>query len=472
MLHLLKKIESIKNHKAIDVITSILTFLFILAGLLVSLNRYWQYETFYYNFGIFDQAIWHVSRFQPPVIEHLLVGGKLLFADHFDVSILLLAPVFWITDRSEVLLIVQAIVAGLAGFVIYKIGTAVLKNKLLSFSIAWCYFFFVGIQNAVITDFQEVTIMTLPVALTFFAIVTKRKKLFWVSFLLTLGFKEVTFLLGIGIALFIFFYQKSWRKHAIIAGIVSLLWGFLAMKVFIPYFSQGIYLHWPNLPDGIVGKIIAFGDYPLKRETLFFSFLQFGFLPLFVPGMWFAILQEYALRFLPTMNVTYWSLGLHYNAVVSVLLAIASVFGFAFFLRYKIITKLQYVIALFLILNSFFLFRFILHGPFLMAINPALYQHTKEFGFLDNLVSRIPKDASIMTQNNLGVRFAHQEFIYLRQDYESYAPEYVLLDNRDGQNPNNFLLSPDIPSLINKLQRDSNYDLIYHEGDQYIFKRK
>ncbi|HSA83293.1 MAG TPA: DUF2079 domain-containing protein [Patescibacteria group bacterium] len=466
---LLKKVS---NHRIIDVIVVCLTILFTLAGALVSLNRYWQYEVFYYNFGIFDQAIWHVSRFQPPIIEHLLVGGRWLFADHFDVSILLLAPVYWITDRSEVLLIVQAIFVGLAGFFIYKTGVAIFKDKLLALSIAWCYFFFVGIQNAIITDFHEVTIMTLPVALTFFAIVTKRKKLFWVTFLITLGFKEVTFLLGCGIAIFLFFYNKAWRKQAVIAAIVALLWGFLAMKVFIPYFSQGLYLHWPDLPESVLDKVVALGDHPLKRETLFFSFLQYGFLSAFAPGMWFAILQEYVLRFLPKFHYTYWTLGLHYNAVVSVLLSLSAVFGFSFLLRYKVIQQGKYLLALLLMLNAFVLFRFVHHGPFLLAVHPVFYEHTKDFAFLDSLIARIPKDSSIMTQNNLGVRFTHQEFIFLRQNYEPYAPDYVLLDVREGQNPNNFLFGPDIPELITKLQRDSNYDLIYHQGEQYIFKRK
>ena len=467
-----KKIESIRNHKAIDWIACFLTALFILAGALVSLNRYWQYETFYYNFGVFDQAIWQVSRFQPPVIEHLLVGGRVLFADHFDLSILLLAPIFWITERSEALLIAQAIVTGLAGLVMYQIGTIVLRNKILAFSIVWCYFFFVGIQNAVITDFHEITIMTLPLALTFWAIVTKRIKTFWVSFLITLGFKEVTFLLGIGIAIFLFFYQKEWRRQAIIAGIVSLIWGYLAMKVFIPYFSGGVYLHWPNFPDTLLGKAFALVDYPSKRETVFYSFLQFGFLPLFSPSLWFAIFQDYLIRFLPKYTYTYWTLGLHYNAIVAVLLTVSSIFGLSFFVRYKLVKRFVYVIALCLMLNAFVQFRFIHHGPFLLAINPVFYEHTKDFVFLDELVARIPKDVSVMTQNNLGVRFDHQQFIYLREVYEPYKPEYVLIDNRDGQNPNNFLFGPDIPGLISKLEQDSNYELIYHEGEQYIFQRK
>lgn len=449
------------------------TAIFFLAGLLVSLNRYWQYETFYYNFGVFDQAIWHISRFQPPVIEHLLVGGKINLADHFDLSILLFAPIFWLTSRSEGLLVIQALFAALAGFVIYKIGIAILKDKFIALCLACCYFLFVGIQNAVITDFQELTIMSFPITLTFYMLITKRKKLFWLFFLLTLGYKEVTVLLGIGIAIFMFFYNPSWRKHALIAAVISILWGFLTMKVFIPYFSGGVYLHQPDLPDGIVNQILAMGDHQLKRETLFWSQANFGFMPLFAPSMWPVIIQDYILRFIPKLVETRWTLGLHYNAQVAPLLAIASILGFAFWQqRIKLFAKYKYVIAVLIVLSSFIQFRFIHHGPFLMSINPALYSHTANFKYLDKAIAKIPPNVSIMTQNNLGVRFDHQKFVYLREGYEPYKPEYILLDNRAGQNPNNFLFSPTAAEILPKIEKDTNYKLIYHEAEVYIFKRK
>lgn len=461
-----------KNSFLVDVLAVVATVWFSLAGVLVSLNRFWQYEVFYYNFGIFDQAIWHLSRFQPPIIEHLLVGGKTIFADHFDLSILLLAPLFWFTDRSEILLVAQAFFAGLAGFVIYKIGVEILKNKLVSLTIACCYFLFIGLQNAVITDFHELTVMTLPIALTFYAIIKKKIVWFWIFFLLTLGFKEVTFLLGIGIAIFIFFYNRIWKKYAILATIISVLWGLLTIKVLIPYFSGGIYLHEVNLPDGLVNKALALFDHPLKRKTLFLSLENFGFLPIFAPSTWFAIAQDYILRFLPKYQETRWTLGLHYNAQVAPLLAIGTIFGFSFLQKYKFFLKFKYIIVFLLFANALIQFRFILHGPFLLATDPIFYKHTSDFKFLNELVAKIPDGTSVMTQNNLGIHFTHQKFIYLRYNYEPYSPEYVLIDNRPGQNPNNFLWAPSIEQLIAKLESDQNYFVEYKNGDQYIFQKK
>ncbi len=455
-----------------DILALVATVCFITAGILVSVHRFWQYEVFYYNFGVFDQAIWKVSRFQLPIIEHLLVGGRISLADHFDVSILLLAPLFWLTERSEILLVAQATCAGLAGYVVYKIGTLLLSDKRIPLAITLCYFFFVGIQNAVITDFHELTVLSLPLSLTFYAIIAKRLRLFWALFILTLGYKEVTFLLGITIALFIYFYQPSWRRHAFFAALYASLWGFMTIKVIMPYLAQGVYLHEPAMPDGIVNKIYALFDHPLKRHTVFYSLYTFSFLPLLSPFLWPALAQDYILRFVPMHVETRWTLGLHYNAQVAPLLAISALFGLKFLMqKFPVMIKFSGVICLLLVANSFYLFRFVLHGPFMLAVHPVFYAHTKNFTFLDTLVDKIPKDAAVMTQNNLGVRFTHGKFIYLRKNYEQYNPEFIVLDMRPGQNPNNFLFAPNMDDLIAKIKQDPQYKLIYNENFQYIFQR-
>src|SRR3989344_3357598 len=106
----MKQFNTFVNSRVIDALSYLCTLLFMIAGVFVSLNRYWQYNVFYYDFGIFDSAIWSVSRFKPPIIDHLAVGGKWIFADHFNPSIFLLSPLYWLTDRQEMILVVQAAV--------------------------------------------------------------------------------------------------------------------------------------------------------------------------------------------------------------------------------------------------------------------------------------------------------------------------------------------------------------------------
>lgn len=460
-----------KKINYLDLSSYFLCILFTIAGIMVSVNRFWQYEVFYYDFGIFDQAIWNISRFRAPIIDHLAVSGKWIFADHFSPSIFFLSPLYWITDKSEILLAAQAIIVGLSGVILYNIGKHVLKNKLLALGILVCYLFFLGLQNAVISDFHEIAVMTLPLTLTFWAIVHNKIRLYFLFFLITLGFKESTFLLGVGIGIIIFFLRKEWTKIGFITIVLSLIWGFASIKIIIPYFSNGFYLYSPSLSPNIFNNALGLINHPIKQKTLFYSFDSFGFLPLLAPAFWFLLLQDYGMRFLGSVCCTRWDLGLHYNAQSAVLLGISSIFALKFLQSIKFISKFLPLLVIIIAGNSLFLYRFVLHGPFALSYNQAFYDHTKDFVFLNNLIKKVPNNVSVMTQNNLAPRFTHQKIFLLKRDYENYKPEYILLDVRIGQNPNNFFGTVDVFEALGLLRKDLKYELIYKTKDQFIFRR-
>ena len=460
-----------KAEKYVDIVAYIISFCFIAAGVLVSLNRFWQYEAFYIDFGQYDQVLWRISRFQEPIMHHFIHGNINVLGDHVTPTVFLLSPLYWFTERSEIILVAQAIVAGVSGLLLYDIAKHVLKDRLLSLSILVSYFLFEGLQNAVITEFHELTIMTLPLMATIWAFVKNKKKLYFLSLILTLGCKETTFPLGIGIGIALFFLRKDWGKISIATILISIAWGLIAFKVILPYFS-GDYLYGPSLPGGLLEKAYAFVDQPIKRHTLFFSFFSFALLPFFAPAFWIAILQDYAGRFLTEYSTTRWSLGMHYNAQSAVLLAVSSVYGLSFILK-KIRIKKQYlnIIGIIIVLNAVFLFRFVLHGPFLLALNKVFYEHTKDFVFLDTMIAKVPKEAVVMTQNNLATRFTHQEVYLLKVDYKTINPDYILIDNRKGQNANNYFGGSNIEAVLARLNKDKRYTIIYNTGDQKIFKK-
>lgn len=450
----------------------LICLLFTIAGSLVSLHRYWQYEVFFYDFGIFDQAIWHVSRFQPPIIDHLVVSGKWIFADHFNPSIFLFSPLFWFTNRSEVLLIAQSVVVGLSGFIIYHIGRSVTNNNFFSLSIIICYFLFIGLQNAIISDFHEVTVMILPLTLVFWAILQRRIWLYFLFLLITLGFKESESLLGIGIGMFILFSHRHWWKIGIGTIIFSFLWGVVTTKFVIPFFSGGFYQYTPMLPDTLLGDVIALFDHEVKRKTLFVSFLSFGFLPLFTPSFWPLFLQDFAARFLPEFSGSRWDLGLHYSAQISPLLAISSFYAFRNLQKLKLPPQAFSLLRVFLIINAFILYRFVFHGPFGLFYNPAFYRHTSDFYFLDRMIEKVPGNAIVMAQNNIAPRFTHQTVWLLRDSFGTYHPEYIVIDARSGQNPNNYFGMHDFYGTVNGLRQDPEYETIYKTKEQFVFKRK
>lgn len=460
-------------------IAILLSIGYALAGSLISLHRHWQYETFYFDFGIFDSAIWQVAHFIAPIIHHISLGEGIIFRDHLSPSIFLLSPIFWIIPYSDVLLIIQACFVAASGFILFLIGRHVLKNNFYALSILLIYFLFVGLQNAVITDFHEVTIATFFFMITFLCIAKQKKTGYFISLLLLLGFKESLFLLGMGMAVVIWFLYPAWRKIAVATVIISLLWGVVSIKVIIPFFSQGEYHYANDLPTDPVHVVSSFVNYPIKQHTLFYSFASYGFLPVLSPSFFPLIFQDFFVRFYPEQWQTRWGLGFHYSALLAAIMAVSSIYSVRFLQR-RLKNKWLMLLVLLAVLNSLFLYRFVLHGPFALAYNPAFYKHTKDFTFLDDVVKEIPADATIMTQNNLAAHFTHQKVWLLLSDKKKYPieyyttkqPEYILIDTREGQNPNNHFGIKDMDVLLEHLRKDNNYTVTYDKNGQLIFKRQ
>ena len=360
----------------------------------------------------------------------------------------------------------QAVVVGISGLVLYRIGKQVIKDDFLSFSVLISYYLFIGLQNAVISDFHETTVATLFFLLTFYFFLKNKVFYYWLFFIITLGFKESNFVLCAAFSVATYLLDKSWRKTAIFSLVISLIWGYLTIHAIIPYFSGGIYQYSVLLSAKDVNIISVLFDNPMKQNVVFFSLASFSFLPLLSPVFLPLILQDFLVRFLSNR----FSLGLHYSALLATILGLSSIYGFYNLRRF---TKIARIIAVFSIINTLFLYRMVLHGPLALTYNPAFYKHTKDFRFLNELISKIPNNVSVMTQNNLAPRFTHQQNVWvLKDNYEVYSPKYIVLDMRSGQNLNDFFPTKNPSMILKKLQNDSLYALIHKQGDQYIFKRK
>jgi len=444
--------------------------LYTIAACLVSLHRFWQFEVFYYDFGIFDQAIWNVAHFRAPIIDHFVIGGKIIFADHFSPSMFLLSPLYWITDKPEILLIAQSLAVGISAVVLYQIGKFVLKHALAAFAITMAYLLFVGTQNALIADIHEVTFMALPLMVALYAIITKQLTLFWVSFFVTLGFKESSALLGIALSVYMYLYNKKWLHTAIVVGAISLIWGYLTTQLIIPYFYGERYFYTPTFDPNPFKTLWTLVDDPIKRKTIITSLLSFGFLPLFSPFTWPLLLQDFASRFMQNNFALRWGLGLHYSILLAVIMAFSSINTLVQVKKRTNPMTLD-VIAVVLILITIFLHQFKLHGPLGLAYNPAFYTNTRNFSFLNDLISRVPPNTTVMTQNNIAPHMIHTHKVFLLRDiYEDFMPDYFVLDLRDGQNGNNFF-GVKIEALMARLSNDSRYHVAYKTNEQVIYKR-
>src|SRR3990167_1132117 len=105
----------LRNHSR--KIAVLLAVYYTVIVLVVTLNRFWQFEVFYHDHGYYESAVWSVSRFKAPIVDHPDLGRIHIFADHVVPSMFLISPFFWLTDRYETTIVIQALGAGLSVYV-------------------------------------------------------------------------------------------------------------------------------------------------------------------------------------------------------------------------------------------------------------------------------------------------------------------------------------------------------------------
>ena len=358
---------------SLDYLVILGIIIYVLAAASVSLNRFWQFDAFWYDLGLYDGAIWKVANFQLPVVEQFGPPDKLIFADHFNPSLFLLSPIYWFTDRTEALLVLQAALVGGGAWFAYLIARKNLASRLATVALLFAYLGFVGLQNALYTDFHDTTVATFFVMFLFWTIFNRRWCLFWLSFIIVLGFKESMAGLGVGIGLYLVLTREREIKRGLFAIALSVLWYLAATRIIIPSFSGASFAYEPIWPISAKQAILAFFEpASLKVRTLFFSFLTFGFAPLFSLATMPVVLEHYLERFVLSPSATRWDLGLHYNALISPLFFVASLpFCRLLLTRGKVLIN---VWSLALIVVVIFLHRFLLHGPLLLATDPIFYR--------------------------------------------------------------------------------------------------
>lgn len=465
-----------KQRNLFNLFLIIFIFLYTLAAVLVSLHRFWQYESFFYDLGIFEQALWRVSKFQAPIIDNLAVGGKIVFADHFYPSLFILSPLYWFTNKTEIILVAQAVAVGLSLLIAFLIAKKAIKSKLVVLALITAYAGYIGLQNAIITDFHSLTVSVLPLMIVFWTIFKKKWKFYWLALIFLLGFKESMVGLGIAIGIYLLFKEKKRKDIGIRTIIVSLTYFLLVAKIFIPLFNDGTYNYKPYIHESIFHFFQSFFWPQIKLKTLLVSFSTFGFLPLFYPPLLPAFIEHFLERFVFNVAGTRWQLGFHYNAVLSPLMFISSLEVFKMMEQKKKYKKAVIFIATSIILIVVFYHRFFLHGPLGLAYHPVFYAHTKRQGFMDDFIKQIPRKGLLMTQNNIAPRFTHQKVILLKdkKNYKKFSPDYVAIDLRGGQNGNNFfsLTEEKTWQLVEALQKDKDYGLIVEYSNYFIFEKK
>ncbi len=414
-------------------------FFFIFSA--ISLNRYFSVQIFQYDFGVFASVIWQLSQGKLAIINHISLGNIVFLGDHFQPSLALLSPLFWIFKDIKILLFEQAFAIVATGFVIQRIALRKGLSFFPSLAISIIFLLYAGIENPLVTDWHPEPTAGLILALfIYFFLFGKKKFIAPLLALVFLGFKEsnavtLSFFL---VSSFLVFPKRKKEISAYLTA--SVIWFFATIKLLIPHFSGREYFYSPDLPKSALDLKLSL-EKTAKYEFVWKSIVSFGSLPLLARFGLIPVLGEIFIRVFPLHSFfESFTLGMHYNFYLGIFLALASIEGLLFiFNKFKLKNK-SAIISIIFILFALFFAKKVTHSPVILATNPTFWRELHPRQDIFEALKKVPNEGSIASQNNLlSYLVLRKEGVYsLAKGYMNNDPDIIVADLSDGQNPNNF----------------------------------
>jgi len=474
----------------------VLIFVFGVLYIVWSIKRHLFFETDAIDLGIFDQYIWHYSRFEAPTssVKFSTYPGPNILGDHFSPVLALLAPFFWIWKDPLVLLIAQAVAVVIGAYPIYKLAKLKLNNQMFSLAVSFAYLGFVGVQTLLDYDFHEVA-FGLPL-LAFALLFLHLKKYTWYFFLIifSLFIKEDMPLFVASLGLYAIIRLREFKVGISTVGIGAISY-YLITYLIIPYFKKepfayehldpalgktGFDLIIKTFTDPILVIKSAFYDAQfVKLRTTLNLLASFSFLPLLSPETLILTAPNVAERFI-TYLPQRWIIRFQYSAILSPIFAVASIHAVEnfFWITKKLNIKetarknLLYLLSFALVISTIYI-TFRNNAPFTRILNPASYCCLSNFSKDYEILKLIPKDASVMAQSSLVPHLSHRDKIFRYDDSiftRGIFPEYIIMDVNLHSDPP--YLRSDLQKRIEDLRKHSNYEELYWDNERLLLKLK
>jgi uncharacterized membrane protein len=457
----------------------IVTALFLLFSFLystLSVIRHEHFQSQAIDFSVYDQALWLYSQFQPPVSTIFNVHD---LADRFRPIMILVSTLYRLTDNERVILVFQSIMLCAAAFPLWLLARKHLP-RLLAIVAAFLYLDFIGIQAVNVYDFHEMSMLPVLFAFLFYFLEKGYWKSYFVTLVLCLMVREHVGLLLSMLFVFIFTYLKK-PKIAAVTFLISLFWSFLAIKIIMPSLGQKTYASFLHEGDSLENAVWSYIKNPflifknfsfpfVKLSTIFWSFASFGFVGFLFLPLAPLIFFQFSSRFLDMQHPIRWTLYYHYSAELAVALTIATIYSLkniiSRFRKRKLVYFLYAMVIFFHITSNVYL-----HSPLKNLLKPGFY---KNESWMDNnrvILSKIPKGASLASQNNLLPHLSHRNEIYLIPNVNN--PEYMVFDLRPAQDNWNFYTYDldKTKNLFMNLVTSKAYRIVYSAGDAYLLNK-
>lgn len=179
-----------------------------------------------YDYGLYDQGVWLLSRFRAPFVTLM---GRNLFGDHTSFILLVLVPVYWLFPSAGALLFTQSLVIGLGAVPVFAYARRRLGSEAVALSLAGCYLLHPAVGWTNMENFHPDSFLGVFVGAAIYCALVRRWRAYAVFVVLSILVKEDASLvivpLGVWVAL------KRDRRIGLITVLGSI--GFTLVAMFV-----------------------------------------------------------------------------------------------------------------------------------------------------------------------------------------------------------------------------------------------
>ncbi|GAA3643451.1 DUF2079 domain-containing protein [Nonomuraea antimicrobica] len=402
---------------------------------LLSLTKHRLFQTTSVDLTIFDQAVRGYARFQAPTsaLKGVSIGRAAdwnQLGDHFSPILALLAPLYWIHDGPETLLVAQAaLLAGAAVpiwlFARRRLGVLPAYLTAAAYALSW------PVAQALNFDFHEVALVPLLTALLIERYDAGRHATAALAAGALLLVKED---MGLTVAAFgVFAALRGDRSRGAAYFAAGLGWVLLVRAVLIPAVGGDPETYWAydHFGRDVPGALAAMAGNPLdtlqylvtpavKADTLLLVLWTALFACLCSPLLLVAL--PHLLERMLSDNANWWGTNYHYDTFTVAIVLCAGVDGAARlarrFGRAGIgLTWAACVCAVALTLAP--------QHPMGQLARPGFYRAGPDTVAAAQAVGRVPDGVTVEAANSLGPHLSSRTTVLLWEDGKQNAPWVV-----------------------------------------------
>jgi uncharacterized membrane protein len=192
--------------------------------------RHTRFATFSFDLGIYDQAIWLMSRFHDPFMT---VRGLEFFGHHVNPVLMAFVPFYWLGAGPLFLLVVQVVVQASGAIAVYLLARDLLHARWPAVGLAAVLLLNPTYQFLTWEFFHPDALAIAPLLFAYWAARSERWRWFVVFALIAAACKEDVALALAVIGILIAFRGR--RKIGVAVVGASLAWYLVATRVIIPW---------------------------------------------------------------------------------------------------------------------------------------------------------------------------------------------------------------------------------------------